>query len=131
MISVRRLAVPVGVALSVLGAACGGGGGDATAPGGESSPAQGEANAGGTSTLVARDNEFVPSDFTVQAGSDITLQNEGQAPHNLTVEGQNVDQDVQAGQSTTVSLDLEPGTYDMVCKFHESAGMTGTLTVEG
>lgn len=131
MINARRV-VLLGVgALAILGSACGGGG-DSAAPAPQgNTPAQAGNNAGAGSTLVMRDNEFVPSDFSVQAGTEITLRNEGQAPHNFTVEGQNIDQDVNPGETETETLELDPGTYDFVCEFHREAGMTGTLTVEG
>ncbi len=131
MISARRFTMPVAfAAMAILGSACGGGEESAgPAPQG-TAPAQ-AGNDAGAATLVMRDDEFVPSEFTIQAGSQITLQNEGQAPHTFTVDGQNVDHEVQAGETETESLELEPGTYDFVCRFHEAAGMTGTLTVEG
>ena len=131
MINVRRFTVPFAVAaLAVLGAACGGGG-DSAAPAPQgTTPTEGAASPAG-GQLVMRDNEFVPSSFTIQTGSEITLQNEGQAPHTFTIEAENVDHEVQAGESESESLELAPGTYDFVCKFHEAAGMTGTLTVEG
>ncbi len=130
MINVRRFTMPLAVvALAILGVACGGGG-DSAAPAPQgTTPTEATSPAG--AELVMRDNEFVPRSFSIQAGSEIALRNEGQAPHNLTVEGQDVDHDVQPGGTETESLELEPGTYDIVCKFHEAAGMTGTLTVEG
>ncbi len=132
MVSLRRWTVPFALTLAVLGAACGGGGDESTAPTpAGTSPAQTGNTGGGGSALTMRDNEFVPSDFTIQAGSEITLNNEGQAPHTFTIEGENVDHEVQPGETETESLELAPGTYDFVCRFHESAGMTGTLTVEG
>jgi plastocyanin len=132
MINARRFTAPIAVAaLTIVGVACGGGGGDTAAPAPQgTTPTEGATSPAGAA-LVMRDNEFVPSSFTIQAGSEITLRNEGQAPHNLTVEGENVDRDVQPGETETESLELEPGTHDIVCKFHEAAGMTGTLTVEG
>ena len=131
MINARRV-VLLGVgALAILGSACGGGG-DSAAPAPQgNTPGQARNNAGAGSTLVMRDNEFVPSDFSVQARTEITLRNQGQAPHNFTVEGQNIDQDVNPGETETETLELDPGTYDFVCEFHREAGMTGTLTVEG
>ncbi len=133
MIDARRLIVPIAVAaLTLLGVACGGGGDGGTAapaPQG-TTPTETAASPAGD-TLRMRDNEFVPSEFTVQAGSEITLQNEGQAPHTFTIEGENIDHEVQAGETETESLELQPGTYDFVCRFHEAAGMVGTLTVEG
>ncbi|HEX2090155.1 MAG TPA: cupredoxin domain-containing protein [Actinomycetota bacterium] len=131
MINVRRFSVPLAVAaLAVLGAACGGGG-ESAAPAPQGTTPTEAATSPAGDPLVMRDNEFVPSSFTIQAGSEITLQNDGQAPHTFTVEGQTIDQEVQAGETETESIELEPGTYDFVCRFHEAAGMTGTLTVEG
>ena len=131
MTAVRRLAVPFAVAvLAVLGTACGGGG-DSTGAAPQGSPAETAANTPGTGTLVMKDNEFVPSDFTIRAGIRITLQNEGQNPHNLSVEGQSFDYDVHPGETETEDLELPAGTYQIFCKFHRSVGMTGTLTVEG
>ena len=77
------------------------------------------------------DNKFVPSDFSIKAGSKITLRNEGQALHNFSVEGQDISHDVQPGETETEDLELSPGTYQFFCEYHRSAGMTGTLTVEG
>ncbi len=132
MMNARRLTVPVAVAaLTLLGVACGGGDGDTAAPVPEGTTPTEAATSPAGGALVMRDNEFVPSSFIIEAGSEITLRNEGQAPHTFTIEGENVDHEVQAGETETESLELEPGTYDLVCRFHEAAGMTGTLTVEG
>jgi plastocyanin len=32
-------------------------------------------------------------------------------------------------ESRDVTIDLNPGTYDFFCRFHEGRGMRGTLTV--
>lgn len=104
-------------------AACGGGG-DAGGQGGNG----GEAGGGTAATLTMVDNEFQPADLTVSAGTELELVNDGQSIHNLTVEG--IDEDVEAGQSSSVTIDLEPGEYDMVCEYHEAQGMEGTLTVQ-
>jgi plastocyanin len=106
------------LATAVLLAACGGGGdGD----GGDG---------GGGTTLTMVDTEFQPADLTVSAGTELQLSNEGQAGHTFTVADGGIDEQVEAGQSSTATINLDPGTYDFVCTFHESAGMTGTLTVE-
>jgi plastocyanin len=96
-------------------AACGGGGDDG--------------GAAGASTVTMRDNTFVPTDPVIAAG-DVELVNEGGSPHTFTVEGENVDVEVEAGQTVTEAVDLAPGTYTLFCKFHRSQGMEGTLTVE-
>jgi plastocyanin len=100
---------------ALLLAACGGGG---------------DTGGGGGATLTMVDNEFQPADLTVAAGTELQLSNEGQAGHTFTVTDGGIDEQVEAGQTSTATIDLDPGTYDFVCTFHESTGMTGTLTVE-
>ena len=83
-----------------------GGGGTTTGGGG-----------GGTSTdTISQANySFTPSRPSVKSGDTVT--------------GQNIDVTVQPGKSAKVKVDLPAGTYPFVCTFHESLGMTGTLTV--
>lgn len=117
----------IGIMLvGALLAACGGddAGDDATA--GDNGGSSGER----TSTITMRDNEFVPSAATI-AGGDIELVNEGESPHNFTVEGEGIDVDVDPGATATRSIDLAAGTYSIFCEFHRSQGMEGTLTVDG
>jgi plastocyanin len=92
--------------------------------------AGGESPSGTTSTITMRDDEFVPSTVTIAAG-DVDLVNEGESPHNFTIEGQGVDVDVDPGTTTTQPIDLAAGTYTIFCEFHRSDGMQGSLTVEG
>ena len=68
----------------ILLAACGGGG---------DSPDGGEA----PSTVTLRDNAFAPADPVIDAG-DVELVNEGESPHTFTIEGEDVDVEVDAGQ---------------------------------
>jgi plastocyanin len=82
-------------------------------------------------SVTASDNQFEPAAITVPAGSPIELSNAGEAPHNFSITGSDIDVDVEAGDSATVdTLRLEAGDYDVECKFHAGAGMTATLTVE-
>jgi plastocyanin len=103
----------------VLGAC--GGGGDTGGDGG---------GGGGASSLTMVDNAFEPADLTVASGTELQLANEGESPHTFTVQGDGIDEEVEAGQSSSVTIDLDPGDYDFICEFHEAQGMTGTLTVE-
>jgi plastocyanin len=91
--------------MTIVAGACGGDAGGS-----------GAAGAGATS-VTATDNEFDPSTVDVTAGSTIEISNEGEATHNFSIDGEDVD------------VDIEPG--DFSCKFHEKAGMTGTLRIEG
>lgn len=79
-----------------------------------------------TATIDAADNEFRPKSATVAVGDTVTWKNTGQAPHEVTspaFESGNLD----AGES--YSWKAAAGTYSYVCQYHESVGMTGTLTV--
>jgi plastocyanin len=78
-----------------------------------------------------KDNSFEPKDFTLPAGSRITIKNEGAAMHNLTVEGQDFNKDVNPGETENEDLELPAGTYTIFCRFHRSQGMEGTLAIEG
>ena len=109
---------------SLLLAACSGGGDDT----GDGDTADG-AGGSATSTITMVANAYEPSDPTIAAG-DVELVNEGAAPHTFTVEGQDVDVEVEAGQRTTATVDLAPGSYTVFCEFHRGQGMETTLTVE-
>jgi plastocyanin len=106
------------LAAALMLSACGGGGDT------------GDGGGAGASTLTMVDNAFEPADLTVSSGTELQLSNEGEAPHTFTVQGDGIDEEVEAGQSSSVTIDLEPGDYDFICEFHEAQGMTGTLTVE-
>ena len=72
---------------------------------------------------------FSPSTVTVKQGQTITLDNVSITAHTFTVTGQSIDVETQPGKTAQVTIDLPPGTYPFVCRFHESMGMTGTLVV--
>lgn len=118
----RLLATSV-LSVAALGlAACGGGGETASA---------------NDVTLVATEFAYSPSTPSATAGEvTISMDNQGEAPHNLAIEGVNGDADivsqVEAGASDSGSVTLEAGTYTIYCSIagHREAGMEATLTVE-
>jgi plastocyanin len=116
----KGILVGTAVAAALVLAACGGG-----EEGGGGTSAEG----GGATSLSMVDNAFEPGTLTVSSGATVEVSNDGEAPHNITVEGQGIDEDVEAGQSASVTFDLEPGDYTMFCEYHRDAGMEGTLTV--
>jgi plastocyanin len=144
-----------GVACSNDGSSAGsggglyGGGGVATTPPATMAPSSGGGNGyghggygngggggggGGTAasalTVIQQNYAFSPSTPKVASGDSITVRNgTTDTPHTFTVEGQDIDVTVGPGTSEDVKIDLQPGTYPFVCRFHESQGMTGTLTV--
>lgn len=82
---------------------------------------------------------FDPETVVAEGGGslEITFVNDGSIAHNLTVF--NDDSEVAAtetfpgGEEETVTADLEPGTYRMVCTVanHEELGMVGEIEVRG
>jgi len=109
-----RLVVPL-AAVALLGAACGGdgnGGGGTTA----------------TDSVSMIDNAFEPESYSVAADSSLTITNDGQALHSFTVSDAGIDEDVQAGESTSVDGPGTAGEYAVTCKYHPE--MTATMTVE-
>jgi plastocyanin len=116
------------VAAALVLASCGGdGNGDGGDAGGKSNGGGGD---GGATTLSTIDNAFQPASLTVATGSELKITNKGQSTHNLSIEGTDVSQDVEAGQSTTVSIDVDPGDYTMFCEYHRALGMEGPITVQ-
>ena len=93
---------------------------------------------GGGEELTISETEFAldPANPTVPAGEvSITAVNDGATVHNLEVEGNGVEEitdDLDPGQSGTLTLDLQPGEYELYCAIgtHADQGMEGTLTVE-
>ena len=74
--------------------------------------------------------QFSPATVNVDSGDSIELTNTNpQTPHTFTVDGEDIDVSLDPGSSTTVTIDLPPGTYPFECTFHSSMGMRGTLKV--
>jgi plastocyanin len=70
--------------------------------------------------------KFVPSKFTVTAGTRITVKNKDGATHDLAaVNGAFKTKYIDGGKSGTFTV-KKPGTYKIVCTLHTY--MTGTLT---
>jgi plastocyanin len=135
------------VVLALVGAACGkaataseGGGSSSGSGSGTSTGSSGASGGSGyggggimaTTVLEGPDNGFTfsPSTVKVTQGQTITLVNVSDAAHTFTVTGQGIDIETMPGKTAKVTIDLPPGTYPFVCRFHESMGMKGTLVVK-
>ena len=95
------------------------------------------AGSSGTVELVATDFEFDPSTVAVAAAGTTTvrLTNDGGTTHALEIDGQGIEEEtdeIGPGESAVVTVDLEPGEYELYCPVgnHADEGMVGTLTVE-
>ena len=78
------------------------------------------------------DTRFDPDDLEVPAGpTAFFVDNRDLFWHTFTIEGTDVDVRVASRGTHRVEVDLEPGTYDLVCTIpgHEAVGMTGTVEV--
>jgi plastocyanin len=76
---------------------------------------------------------FDPSDLALAQGDSIEVVNDGELPHNFTVEAEDLaTPDIDPGASDELTVDLAPGEYEFICTIadHAADGMTGTLTVE-
>ena len=109
------------------GGGYGGGGGSTTA-----SPS---ANPGGgavAATVLQSNFQFSPSTVTVHQGDTIAVKNAAPGtPHTFTIPNTSIDvENDNQGQSTDVLINLAPGTYQFICRFHSASGMKGTLIVE-
>jgi plastocyanin len=77
------------------------------------------------STVVIKGYKFVPSKFTVTAGTPIVVKNKDGATHDLAaVNGAFKTKYIDGGKSGKFTV-KKPGTYKIVCTLHTY--MTGTL----
>ncbi len=95
------------------------------------------AAAGGNAVAVQlMDFAITVDKSTVSAGMvTFTIKNNGPSPHNFNVKINGEEKGVPTldpGTTTTLTLDLKPGTYDYRCNIpgHDLLGMKGTLTVK-
>ena len=123
-----RTLVAVIVASVFVVAGCGGddNGGEETTTG----------TASQTISITATDFAFSPSTVTVDAPGTYTfdLTNDGGTDHAIEIEGQGSEErsdTVSPGESASVTIDLQSGTYEMYCPIdgHKAQGMEGEITV--
>jgi plastocyanin len=123
----------VAVVLLLAGLAGCGGAGDrqndnTVAPGPASAPPR---------TIVFANFAFVPAAITARVGEVWTERNDDVATHNISTpaylrahpdsSGGNIAPDVDAGQQKTFTMPNKPGTYRVVCFYHQK--MTATITI--
>jgi plastocyanin len=79
-------------------------------------------------TVTVKDFEFDPSTIDVSSGeTTIEVTNTGAVEHSFTLDDDSVSQDIEPGESQTVTVDLT-ATTGFHCKYHPEQ-MTGTLNV--
>jgi plastocyanin len=73
---------------------------------------------------------FDPGTVKVDEGDVVAVRNgNARTPHTFTVVGEDVDLELAPLTTETATIDLAPGTYELICRFHESLGMTAMLKV--
>lgn len=113
-----RIAPVLLVALAAIVPACDG----------ETAPPEPCTDPAPATSVELADFAFRPDCLSTDAGATIALDNTGDAPHTFTVEGTDVDVNVEAGSSGEADLGtVDPGTYTVTCTFHPQ--MEATLTV--
>jgi uncharacterized cupredoxin-like copper-binding protein len=79
------------------------------------------------------DDYFNPKDITISNGSTTTLilKNKGKEEHTFTVEKLKIDVEVQPGKEKTITVKPNnPGTYELICRYHFNEGMVGKVIVK-
>jgi plastocyanin len=138
----KRL-IPICVLIGALAmAGCGSSDNESTSTGASetTSTSSGGTAAGRGQTLQltadASQLKYDKTSLSASAGSvTIEMTNDGSLSHDVAIKGDGVDEKgdvVGKGGKSTVTADLEPGTYTFYCTVdgHEAAGMKGTLTVK-
>lgn len=107
----------------------------AAGTGEETTPAVGQAGSLEISADPTGALKFDTASLQAKAGTvTIAMKNPSPLPHNVAIKGNDVDvkgKVVLNGGTSTISADLESGTYTFYCSVpgHEAGGMKGTLTV--
>jgi len=75
-------------------------------------------------------DRFSPSTVTLHVGDSVLVTDQDSvAPHTFTVGALHVDSGAMSQGQTFRYRFTTPGRYTFVCSYHQSLGMTGTLTV--
>ena len=80
--------------------------------------------------LETDDFYFSPTFLRGSPGQKLTLRigNQGKETHNLSISGQQLDQDIAPNQEVNVQVTLPPsGALRFFCKYHAGEGMNGQL----
>lgn len=88
---------------------------------------------GAPAPVTLMDNFFEPDCVAVSSEQSLTLTNAGNLDHNFTIQGTELSTDVGPGEdeeTDEVGDYVEAGTFRFFCRFHEDAGMVGTIVVE-
>ena len=110
----------------------------ANTPGVPAASGPGPTNSGGSTAsslkISIKNFQYYPSTLTVSPGATITVTNHDGVAHTLTAlpgstpQGKFDSGNIAAGQSVTITVPNQPGSYAYYCAIHNY--MTGTLVVK-
>jgi plastocyanin len=72
--------------------------------------------------------------FPIAPGRDLVVKNAGRNVHNVTIPALEISTDVAPGGELTiedVAGRLDPGRYELMCRYHIDRGMTGVIVIAG
>lgn len=134
VVAVKYVVMVVAVVMAVIVAACGGGSQPAGQQPGPSTPAAPGPAAGTQVVVRLSEFKFELTPAEVPAGTvTFDVQNVGTVEHDfMIVELDRHSELVRPGQRTTLTVDLPPGTYTVICEVagHKEAGMQLQLVVK-
>lgn len=79
------------------------------------------------------DDYFNPKVITIPNGTTTTLilKNKGKKEHTFTVEKLGIDAEVPPEKEITIIVKpKQPGTYELICRYHFQEGMVGKVIVK-
>lgn len=90
-----------------------------------------DAGPGPLPELVMGDTFFEPTCIVLRGRHDLRLTNAGSLSHSFGIRAAGVELDLEPGAVEQISLKAlrHLGETEFFCRFHASAGMTGTITV--
>jgi uncharacterized cupredoxin-like copper-binding protein len=101
-----------------------------------SSPRGGESNGyNSTVNVIVKDFSISLDPPQTEAGTiTLVVANDGSVQHDFAIRSNGMEQKtpmIEAGETASLTVDLEPGTYTYICTIpgHEQLGMIGTFTV--
>jgi plastocyanin len=136
---IRILAVVAVAATFGLAAGCGGDDDDEDTAATEATTTEEAAGGGGGGAIEVSMTEYAfdPADATISQGETLTATNDGELPHNYTIQADvpepssRTTGDIDPRSSGAFGPAVDPGEYDVICTIpgHAEQGMRGTLTV--
>lgn len=79
-----------------------------------------------TSSVAMADSQFDPRNISVDTGTTVTWTNDDDTAHTVTNASDNWENDTEvAGGAETTHTFEESGVYDVFCRFHGSADLSG------